>query len=228
MADAKVEIEDLPSTTTQAKTDRIPSQKQGGNTVFVTIAQILGLINASDIASAAASGVADDTIDDTDKVVYLTGTTLKLGAFSGFIASIFKTTRTIASAQFAAATFKLFNAAGTPRALQFVITALTGDRTVTFPDGNVTIPAGTLITAADVPTAVAGLALGAIGTYAMLFYNTASETLAPGTTKAGSELIYANANGSTSGTSPSGTWRLMGWVTTGTTSPRVAIWLRIS
>lgn len=57
--------------------------------------------------------------------------------FSELIAGIFKKARTIANGQFAAASFKLFNAAGTPRALSFVTTALTADRAATLPDRNV-------------------------------------------------------------------------------------------
>lgn len=92
------------------------------------------LAGKEDLLSAATS---DSTFDDTDEVVYLTGTTRKRGALSGLITSIFKTTRTIANAQFAAATFKLFNAAGTPRALTFDSTALTADRKITMPNADV-------------------------------------------------------------------------------------------
>jgi len=58
---------------------------------------------------------------------------------SELIAGIFKTARTIANAQFAAATFKLFNAAGTPRALTFDATALTADRKIIMPDKDISL-----------------------------------------------------------------------------------------
>ena len=55
--------------------------------------------------------------------------------------------------------------------------------------------------------------LGAVGTYAFIYYATNST---PGTTVAGSSLQYANTvghdNNGSSGISPSGTWRLMGSV----------------
>lgn len=92
------------------------------------------LAGKEDLLSAATS---DSTFDDTDEVVYLTGTTRKRGTLAGLITSIFKAARVIANAQFAAATFKLFNAAGTPRALTFDITALTADRKISMPDADV-------------------------------------------------------------------------------------------
>jgi hypothetical protein len=73
----------------------------------------------------------------------------------------------------------------------------------------------------------AALGLGAVGTYAML-WNTANEIRNPGTTRAGSTLEYCNANAQTSGTSPPGTWRLMGYCYTGAGTPRASQWLRIS
>lgn len=81
----------------------------------------------------AKSNLADaDEFGIWDSVAALAKVTL-----SNLVASIFKTTRTIANAQFAAATFKLFNAAGTPRALSFITTALTADRTITMPDADI-------------------------------------------------------------------------------------------
>lgn len=73
----------------------------------------------------------------------------------------------------------------------------------------------------------AALAVGGIGTDAFL-WNTVSETVNPGTTRAGSTLEYSNANGQTSGTSPAGTWRCMGYCFTGSGSPRSTLWRRIS
>ncbi|MGX5723325.1 hypothetical protein [Shinella zoogloeoides] len=90
------------------------------------------LAGKEDLLSAATS---DNTLDDTDEVVYLTGTTRKRGTFSGLVSSIFKTARTIANAQFAAASFKLFNAAA--KALTIDATALTADRKITMPNADI-------------------------------------------------------------------------------------------
>lgn len=97
--------------------------------------------SAADAAAAAATvltgATSDDTFADTDQLIYLTSTTTKKGTLTGLISSIFATARTIANAQFASASFKLFNAAGTPRALSFITTALTADHSITMPDANV-------------------------------------------------------------------------------------------
>ena len=77
--------------------------------------------------------------------------------------------------------------------------------------------------------------VGAVGTYALL---RTIETegfigeISAGATRAGSTLRYATAGGDASGT-PSGTWRLMGFierVNAGADSaePRTSLWLRIS
>lgn len=94
------------------------------------------LAGKEDLLSSATS---DNTLDDSDEVVYLTGTTRKRGTLAGLITSIFKTTRTIPNAQFAASSFKMLNAAGTPRALTFSTTALTADRQITVPDADITL-----------------------------------------------------------------------------------------
>lgn len=97
--------------------------------------------SATNAASAAATvltgATSDDTFADTDQVIYLTGSTTKKGTLTGLISSIFATARTIGNAQFAAASFKLYNAAGTPRALSHDTTALTADRVATWPDAPV-------------------------------------------------------------------------------------------
>ncbi|MEK1925191.1 MAG: hypothetical protein AAAB11_07055, partial [Rhizobium giardinii] len=86
-----------------------------------------------------AAALTGANLADNDKVgVYdASADALASMTVTEWIAGIFKTTRTIANAQFAAASFKLVNAAGTPRALSFVTTALTADRTITMPDANV-------------------------------------------------------------------------------------------
>ncbi|TCU35458.1 hypothetical protein [Rhizobium azibense] len=73
----------------------------------------------------------------------------------------------------------------------------------------------------------AGTSAGGVGSYAMLYRTTGGEAL-PGTTAPGSSLEYSNANGNTSGTSPGGTWRCMGYHNTSTEGRKVTLWLRIS
>jgi hypothetical protein len=63
--------------------------------------------------------------------------------------------------------------------------------------------------------AIAGMSVGAIGTYAMCGVTVASPTLVPGQTIAGSSLKYSNANNSQYATPPTGTWRCMGHVLPG-------------
>lgn len=88
-----------------------------------------------------APALTGANLADNDKlgVVDVSAGTLVSVLFSEMIAGVFKTARTIANAQFAAASFKLYNAAGTPRALTFDTTALTADRTITIPDGDITL-----------------------------------------------------------------------------------------
>ena len=133
-----IRIDALDATATPTRDHELPAM-DGGVTVKLSVAQIIGLIEAEDVEAGIAAAPSDNDLADTDEVAYLTGTTLKRGTLTGFIASVFKTARTIANAQFASATFKLFNAAGTPRALSFDTTALTADRTITVPDANITL-----------------------------------------------------------------------------------------
>lgn len=84
------------------------------------------------------------------------------------------------------------------------------------------------LTNADVLTANAGSAVGASGTYALL-YNAANTTLNPGDTQIGANLRYANIAGTVSGTSPSGTWRCMGiTVAGGGAIELITLFLRIA
>lgn len=73
----------------------------------------------------------------------------------------------------------------------------------------------------------AELAVGAVGSYALLRYNTLTAA-SPGATVAGSSLRYTEASGSVTSNAPLGTWRLMGQtlVTSGASS--TSVWLRIS
>lgn len=73
-------------------------------------------------------------------------------------------------------------------------------------------------TTAQVGSAAAGLALGAVGSYAFLKPATSA-----GSTVAGSSLYYSDSN-ENAGSNPSGTWRCMGHSTTS----GVTVFLRIS
>lgn len=77
---------------------------------------------------------------------------------------------------------------------------------------------------------IAAASVGAVGTLAMLqeIVNAGINRM-PGDTLPGVELTYSNANGNASGTSPSGTWRLLGY-SSGSPSniARTSLWVRIS
>jgi hypothetical protein len=98
-------------------------------------------------------------------------------------------------------------------------------------DGSALTGISTTPTTAQVGTATAGLALGAVGSYALLAVTPAADNVIrnPGSTLAGSSLDYANANRAGS-TSPAGTWRLMGHINSAGTyfSINTSVWLRIS
>jgi hypothetical protein len=72
----------------------------------------------------------------------------------------------------------------------------------------------------------AALAVGAVGTYALMACSGTS-AVSTGGTVAGSQLTYANVNSGTGG-SPSGTWRCMGNITTISGGTRITVFLRIS
>lgn len=84
----------------------------------------------------------------------------------------------------------------------------------------------TTVTTSQVTTATAGASVGAVGTYAFL-YMSSRVTTAAGSTLAGSSLVYASAYGDNNSTSPSGTWRLMGYSANGNPNAS-SLWLRIS
>ncbi|WPE22513.1 hypothetical protein [Shinella zoogloeoides] len=89
------------------------------------------------IAAAIHAATTKAALDDADEMGLADSAAswgLKKFTLANLISSIFKTARTIANAQFAAASFKLFNAAGTPRALTLNLAALTADRAITMPD----------------------------------------------------------------------------------------------
>ena len=94
-------------------------------------------------------------------------------------------------------------------------------------------------TTAEVGTATAGLAAGAVGSYAFLSDLT-NTTISAGTTRASSNLYYAgvgitpaaNTNAYSAGQSgqPSGTWMVMGYAASNGNTGRnnTTLWLRIS
>ena len=82
----------------------------------------------------------------------------------------------------------------------------------------------------DVATATAALAVGSVGTYAMLQVNDSNNNTerVAGSTVAGSALLYGNARGTAVGV-PSGTWRVMGHIPVSTnTEYNTTLMLRIS
>ena len=88
---------------------------------------------------------------------------------------------------------------------------------------------GTQVDTTLVLARTAAAAVGAVGTYAFLTPVSTSTSYDPGDTLAGSSLKYAGAESggvSTSATSPSGTWRLMGYKDN--TTAVASLWLRIS
>ena len=75
----------------------------------------------------------------------------------------------------------------------------------------------------------AALAIGAIGTWALLRQTTINTARAAGDTLAGSSLRYENAIGNAAGGTPSGTWRIFGAILSGSgNSTNTSVWLRIS
>jgi hypothetical protein len=103
--------------------------------------------------------------------------------------------------------------------------------------------AGSIVTTANVLSATANATAGAVGSYAFMYQNVAG-TYDIGITLAGSSLRYVglaeaiDPTGGGSGypvwynlvnlstTVPSGTWRCMGYSTTGGAANAVSLWLR--
>jgi hypothetical protein len=71
---------------------------------------------------------------------------------------------------------------------------------------------GGAVTSAQVGAATAGLAVGAVGTYAFLRAGGVAGFIAVGSSVAAGSLFYTNAAGADAGGQPSGTWRLMGYI----------------
>jgi hypothetical protein len=86
-------------------------------------------------------------------------------------------------------------------------------------------------TTAQVLAATAGASVGAVGAYAFLATSTVVDT-SPGSTIAGSNLLYSSAAGGTNASvNPSGTWYCMGRtvsVAAAGGTNRATLWLRIS
>jgi hypothetical protein len=119
------------------------------------------------------------------------------------------------------------------------------NRTLTLPDASGTLFAGAIATQAEaeagtnnttvmtplrvaqsIIATTAALAVGGVGTYAFAVLVSGTVPATGGTT-AGSNLAYTNVNSTTGSGTPSGTWRLMGWVD-GTGLNGRSLWLRIS
>jgi len=89
-------------------------------------------------------------------------------------------------------------------------------------------------TTANVLNATAAATVGAVGSYGFCFDAdplSGSGARSPGSLVAGSNLRFANANGTTTGLSqPVGTWRLMGYALYGSSvtpaAAKVSLWLR--
>jgi len=88
----------------------------------------------------------------------------------------------------------------------------------------------TSYTDAQARTAQSGHSVGDVGSYAWLSYNNSSLTTVtynPGDTAGGSNLKYSGS-GTSSTTSPSGTWQCMGFITVQQSQTQSTLWLRIS
>ena len=99
---------------------------------------------------------------------------------------------------------------------------------ITFGDATTQTTAA-VVNTTTVRTATAGAAADAVGTYAFLRSNTATN-YAAGDTAAGSNFNFSSAfsNGTqASGATPSGTWRAMGSMNFSSAN-MVSVWLRIS
>lgn len=86
------------------------------------------------------------------------------------------------------------------------------------------------LTNADVLTANASSAAGAVGTYAMMYWTITGSILNPGDTVAGSNLRYSPAGAGSFGSTSTGTWKCMGYAdgTSGNTGDRITLFLRVA
>jgi hypothetical protein len=93
----------------------------------------------------------------------------------------------------------------------------------------------TLVSPARIKLAIEALgssqptAVGSVGTYALMRQSVTSTARSPGDTRAGSGLYYTSAEGNGSTTTASGTWQVMGAITSGVAdTTNTSLWLRIS
>ncbi|CDZ60316.1 Hypothetical protein NGAL_HAMBI2605_09470 [Neorhizobium galegae bv. orientalis] len=77
---------------------------------------------------------AASTLTGAELVHITQGGNSRRTTVDGIVDGAFRTTATWSDVQVASASFKMFNAAGTPRALSHDTTALTADRVATWPD----------------------------------------------------------------------------------------------
>lgn len=82
------------------------------------------------------------------------------------------------------------------------------------------------LASAAVGTAVAGIGSGGVGTTILARYGGATSPIAIGTTVSGSDLAPASADGTSGGTTPSGTWMCAGRATTASDVARTTLWRR--
>ena len=90
------------------------------------------------------------------------------------------------------------------------------------------IEAQQLNDSAEVINTIAGLSVGAIGTYGLFYDNSSGGS--PGSTVPGSSLLWSNSGGNFKSGNPSGTWMRMGYVDSGDPDGPdwVTLFLRIS
>jgi hypothetical protein len=118
------------------------------------------------------------------------------------------------------------------------IAAFEGDATavsagVTLKDPALDTGAATAAGTAWVGLRTAGLAVGSVGSYAYLRHATNNTAITAGTTYAGSDLRYSGVTGTngvntTTGGTPSGTWRAMGTASNASGQSSSTLFLRIA
>jgi hypothetical protein len=129
-----VTIEDLPPEASPSRSHILAAMKAGLPS-SISLGQIIDLFDV--VAALLPHVTADNTIDDTDLLLYLTGSDFKKGTLAGLVSSLFKSARTISDAKFASLSFGLKNAAGYEQTHN--ITALTAARQVVWPNAGVDI-----------------------------------------------------------------------------------------
>jgi hypothetical protein len=168
------------------------------------LAKLGGVVNSS--GELPTAGIANSAV-----------TTDKIAANAVVTADIADSAVTTAKIANANVTVAKLSATGTPDSTTF----LRGD-------GSWQAVSSTPTTA-QVLTATAGASVGAVGTYALLRNINGSST-GPGSTRPGSVLYYATANGTNTSVA-SGTWRCMGFDSYSNCTPpsqQTTVWLRIS